>query len=154
MPNTLPFSGKAVLIVLQTALNRQLGADIFSVTDDGTHISLVVALPGKPPVKMSGLGTDADGIAGTLSLEGVSDAQPLNIAAFGGFDLALTGFELTVAHGRFTDANIRGRISLPFLRTRMVRAWRLILSCRRIRLVRSPFRQRRLSRCSPISRKS
>jgi hypothetical protein len=114
MANTLPVSDKALLIALQTALNRQLGADIFSVTDDGTHISLVVALPGKPPVKMSGLGTDADGIAGTLSLEGVSDAQPLNIAAFGGFDLALTGFELTVAHGRFTDTNIRGRISLPF----------------------------------------
>ena len=101
-------------MALQTALNRQLGADIFSITDDGTKISLVVALPGKPPVKMDGLGTDAGGIAGTLSLEGVSDAQPLNIAAFGGFDLALTGFELTVAHGRFTDANIRGRISLPF----------------------------------------
>ena len=114
MANTLPVSDKALLIALQNALNRQLGADIFSVTDDGTHISLVVSLPGKPPVKMSGLGTDAEGIAGTLSLEGVSDAQPLNIAAFGGFDLALTGFELTVAHGRFTDANIRGRISLPF----------------------------------------
>ena len=114
MPNTLPVSDKALLMALQTALNRQFGADIFSITDDGTHISLVVALPGKPPVKMSGLGTDADGIAGTLSLEGVSNAQPLNIAAFGGFDLGLTGFELTVAHGRFTDANIRGRISLPF----------------------------------------
>jgi len=101
-------------MALQTALNRQFGADIFSITDDGTNISLVVALPGKPPVKMSGLGTDADGIAGTLSLSGVSDAQPLNLAAFGGFDLALTRFELTVAHGRFTDANIRGRISLPF----------------------------------------
>jgi hypothetical protein len=114
MPNTLPVSDKAILIALQTALNRQLGADIFSITDDGTHISLVVALPGKPPVKMSGLGTDADGIAGTLSLEGVSDAQPLHIAAFGGFALALTSFELTVAHGRFTDSNIRGRISVPF----------------------------------------
>jgi len=114
MPNTLPVSDKALLIALQTALNRQLGADIFSIMDDGTHISLVVALPGKPPVKMSGLGTDASGIAGTLSLEGVSDAQPLNIVAFGGFDLALTGFELTVAHGRFADANIRGRLSLPF----------------------------------------
>ena len=114
MPNTLPVSDKALLMALQTALNRQLGADTFSITDDGTHISLVVALPGKPPVKMSGLGTDAEGIAGTLSLEGVSDTQPLNIAAFGGFDLALTGFELIVAHGRFTDANIRGRISVPF----------------------------------------
>src|SRR6266496_532873 len=107
MPNTLPASDKALLSALQAALNRQLGADVFSITDDGAHISLVVALPGKPPVKMSGLGTDADGIAGTLSLEGVSDAQPLNIAAFGGFDLALTGFELIVAHGRFTDAKIR-----------------------------------------------
>ncbi|MDQ3665567.1 MAG: hypothetical protein M3410_03020 [Acidobacteriota bacterium] len=114
MPNTLPVSDKPLLIALQTALNRQLGADIFSITDDGTHISMVVAVPGKPAAKMSGLGTDADGIAGTLSLEGVSDAQPLNITAFGGFDLALTGFELTVAHGRFTDANIRGRISVPF----------------------------------------
>jgi len=114
MPNTLPVSNKPLLQALQTALNRQLGADIFSITETGTLISLVVALPGKPPVKMSGLGTDAEGIAGTLSLEGVSDAQPLNIAAFGGFDLALTGFELTVAHGRFTDANIRGRLSVPF----------------------------------------
>src|SRR5262249_14918419 len=114
MPDTLPVSDKPLLSALQTALNRQLGGEIFSITDDGVHISLVVAPPGKPAVKIDGLGKDAGGIAGNLSLEGVSPAQPLAVAAFGGFTLALTGFQLTVANGRFTDANIRGRLTLPF----------------------------------------
>jgi hypothetical protein len=114
MADTLPVSDKPLLSALQTALNRQLGGEIFSITDDGTHISLVVAPPGKPAVKIDGLGKDAGGIAGNLSLAGVGPAQPLTVAAFGGFTLALTGFQLTVANGRFTDANIRGRLTLPF----------------------------------------
>jgi hypothetical protein len=35
MPDTLPVSKKPLLMALQTALNRQFGADIFSTTDDG-----------------------------------------------------------------------------------------------------------------------
>ncbi|HEY7165967.1 MAG TPA: hypothetical protein VIB79_15470 [Candidatus Binatia bacterium] len=114
MADTLPSGDKPLLMALQTALNRQLGGDVFSITDDGTHISLVVAPPGKPAVKVDGLGKDAGGIAGKLSLEGVSAAQPLAVAAFGGFTLAFTGFELTVANGRFTDAGIHGRLTIPF----------------------------------------
>src|SRR5438552_7227817 len=114
MADTLPTSDKPLLSALQTALNQQLGGEIFSITDDGTHISLVVAPPGKPVVKMDGLGKDAGGISGKLSLEGVSPAQPLAVAAFGGFTLAFTAFELTVANGRFTDANIRARLTVPF----------------------------------------
>ncbi|HEY7164171.1 MAG TPA: hypothetical protein VIB79_06390, partial [Candidatus Binatia bacterium] len=114
MADTLPSGDKPLLMALQTALNRQLGADVFSITDDGTHISLVVAPPGKPAVKVDGLGKDAGGIAGKLSLEGVSPAQPLAVAAFGGFTLAFTGFEVTVANGRFTEAEIHGRLTIPF----------------------------------------
>jgi hypothetical protein len=114
MANSLPAVDKPLLDALQTVLNRQLGGDVFSVKVEGGNVSLIVSPPSAPAVKVDGLGKDAEGIAGTLTLPGVSAASPLQISIFGGFTLALTGFELIVAHGRFNGATIRGRISVPF----------------------------------------
>ena len=114
MPNSLPAVDKPLLDALQAALNRQLGGDVFSVKIEGGNVSLAVSPPGAPAVKVDGLGKDAEGIAGTLTLPGVSAASPLQISIFGGFTVGLTGFELIVAHGRFNGAAIRGRLSVPF----------------------------------------
>jgi hypothetical protein len=110
MPNSLPAVDKPLLDALQSALNHQLGGDVFSVKVEGPNVSLIVSPPGSPAVKVDGLGKDAEGIAGTLTLPGVSAASPLQISIFGGFTLALTGFELMVAHGRFNGATIQRSI--------------------------------------------
>jgi hypothetical protein len=105
----------AALSWLVRTVNTSLGSDVLSVSDDdGVSVGLAVA--GQPKVVVDHL-TTAGGISGRLHIDGL-DASPLSVDLFGDFTVALTAFDVTVAHGGIAALNIAGALTIPYFTNR------------------------------------
>jgi hypothetical protein len=86
---------------------------------DSTGLSLGVKPPGQPSVKLEGMRHDAGGISGRLFIAGLDNVHTLQAEIFQGFKIALTAFDLTLAHGGFRSSHIAGKLTIPYFTTRM-----------------------------------
>lgn len=76
-------------------------------------ISLTVEATDQPKVAVENLKTGTEGLSGRLYIE-IPEGKPLSAELFGGFTVALSAFDLTLAKGAFVSTNIAGELTIPF----------------------------------------
>ncbi|GGH11493.1 hypothetical protein [Silvibacterium dinghuense] len=100
--------------ILQEVADAALGQGVLTLSDDASGLTVGVTLS-------SGQSLHADdvtfmgsqGFSGHFYVDGL-DANPLSATLAGGFAIALTAFDVTIANGGMAASTIGGALTIPF----------------------------------------
>ena len=99
--------------ILQQAADAALGPGVLTVTSDSNGISTGLKLSSGQTVNIDDVTIGSGGLSGRIFVDGL-DANPLSATLFDGFTIALTAFDVTLAHGGLAQSHIGGRFTVPF----------------------------------------
>ena len=105
------------LEILQNAVDAALGAGVLTISSDSSGVSAGLKLSGGQTLNIDDLTVNAQGLSGRLFIGGLGPTQggtPLSATLFDGFTVALTAFDITLAHGGLAASHIGGQLTIPF----------------------------------------
>ena len=109
----LPFLEQFGIGIIQQAANA-LGSGVLSISDTGSGLTMTLNLPGGQSINVDGLSVAPPGLSGTVSINGLSSANPLTATLFDGFTFGLTAFDVTLANSGLSASQIAGQLTIPF----------------------------------------
>src|ERR1022692_2574983 len=111
-PSPASLIANAAIEELVARVNSALNETLLSYSDtDG--ISLAVDGKGGPKIAVENVKVGSEGLSGRLYIE-IPEGKSLSAELFGGFAVALSAFDLTLAKGAFVSTNIAGELTIPF----------------------------------------
>jgi hypothetical protein len=99
--------------LLQKAADAALGPGVLTISSDSNGMSAGLTLSSGQTINIDDLTVNAQGLSGRLFVGGL-DNNPLSATLYDGFAVALTAFDITLAHGGLAASHIGGSLTIPF----------------------------------------
>lgn len=110
----VPFLEYLGVSAIQRVVDASLGPGVLTVAAGGAGLSLKLDVGHGQAIDFSGISFDGGALNAHLSIDGISDDNPLQATLLDGFSIALTAFEVAIVKGDLRDAHVQGRFQIPF----------------------------------------
>jgi len=100
--------------ILQQVADAALGQGVLTLSDDASGLTVGVTLSSGQSLHADNVTfTGPLGFSGHFYVDGLG-ANPLSATLTGGFAIALTAFDVTIANGGVSASTIGGQLTVPF----------------------------------------
>jgi hypothetical protein len=100
--------------ILQQVADAALGSGVLTISDNASGLTVGVTLSSGQSLHADNVSfTGPQGFTGHFYVDGL-DTNPLSATLTGGFAIALTAFDVTIANGGISACDIGGALTVPF----------------------------------------